>query len=249
METVLVPIGKAIPSNEGFWVSRFRSIEGYRHRRSGRRVWAPTDTENGDAMKKLLSVVALAATVAAGSGLAFALEGDTGNLVNGCYRTKDGTLRVLTNTAQCDPKQETAIQWNKQGPMGPAGPAGLQGPAGPTGPAGPQGPAGPTGPAGPEGPTGATGPAGPQGAPGISGYEVVQVTDRVYIDQTTVVHCPTGKKVLSGGISSPTRQSNIWNSAPIVGDDGWVVSITNERSFPADNPFQFGAYAVCAYVN
>jgi hypothetical protein len=203
-------------------------------------------------MKKLLAVVVLAAAVAAGSGLAFALEGDAGNVVNGCYRTKDGMLRVLTATDQCDPKQETAIQWNRQGPMGPAGPAGLQGPAGPTGPtgpAGPQGPAGPTGPTGPEGPGGATGPAGPQGAPGISGYEVVQATDRVHIDQTTVVHCPRGKKVLGGGISSPTRQSNIWNSAPIVGDDGWVVSITNERTFPADNPFEFGAYAVCAYVN
>jgi hypothetical protein len=27
------------------------------------------------------------------------------------------------------------------------------------------------------------------------------------------------------------------------------VSVTNERTFPADNPFEFGVYAVCAYVS
>jgi hypothetical protein len=75
------------------------------------------------------------------------------------------------------------------------------------------------------------------------------VNDTVHIDRTTVVHCPQGKKVLGGGVSSPTRQTNIWNSAPIVGGDGWVVSVTNERTFPADNPFEFGVYAVCAYVS
>ena len=202
-------------------------------------------------MKKMLSATALAAAVVAGSGLAFALEGDA-NVITGCHRAKDGTLRVVTGADQCDPKQETAIQWNKQGPAGPAGPAGAQGSAGPSGPAGPPGPAGaqgPVGPAGPAGPEGPDGPAGAQGAPGISGHAVVQVNDTVYLDRTTVVHCPAGKKVLGGGISSPTRQTNIWNSAPIVGGDGWVVSVTNERTFPMDNPFQFGVYAVCAYVS
>jgi hypothetical protein len=160
-------------------------------------------------MKRLLTAVAFAVAVVAGSGLAFALDGEA-NTVNGCYRTKDGSLRVVANADQCDPKHETAIQWNKQGPAGPAG---------------------------------------PQGAPGVSGHEVVQVNDKVFIDKTTVVHCPAGKKVLGGGISSPTRQTNIWNSAPIVGGDGWVVSVTNERTFPADNPFEFGVYAVCAYVS
>ncbi len=199
-------------------------------------------------MRRMLPAVAIAAAVIAGSGLAVASEGDV-NTINGCYRTKDGGLRVVTSADQCDPKQETAIQWNKQGPAGPAGPAGAQGPSGPQGPAGPQGALGPVGATGPEGPAGPAGPAGAQGSPGISGHEVVQVKDRVYIDQTTVVHCPAGKKVLGGGISSPTRQTNIWNSAPIVGGDGWVVSVTNERTFPADNPFEFGAYAVCAYVS
>lgn len=201
-------------------------------------------------MKKTLTAVAFAAAVVAGSGLAFASDGGA-NAVNGCYRTKDGTLRVVANANECDPKQETAIQWNKQGPAGPTGPAGPPGPAGPSGPvgpAGPQGAQGPAGIAGPEGPAGPAGPAGAQGAPGVSGHEVVQVNDRVYIDKTTVVHCPAGKKVLGGGISSPTRQTNVWNSAPIVGGDGWVVSVTNERTFPADNPFEFGVYAVCAYV-
>ncbi len=198
-------------------------------------------------MRRMLPAVALAAALVTGSGLAVALEGEA-NTLNGCYRTKDGSLRVVASADQCDPKQETAIQWNKQGPAGPAGPAGPQGAPGPAGPAGPQGGPGPIGPTGPEGPAGPAGPAGPQGTPGVSGHEVVQVNDRVYIDQTTVVHCPAGKKVLGGGISSPTRQTNIWNSAPIVGGDGWVVSVTNERTFPADNPFEFGVYAVCAYV-
>ena len=189
-------------------------------------------------MRRMFPAVALAAAVATGSGLAFALEGDA-NTLNGCYRTKDGGLRVVASADQCDPKHETAIQWDKQGPAGPHGPAG---------PAGAQGVQGPVGATGAEGPAGPAGPAGPQGAPGISGHEVVQMNDRVFIDQTTVVRCPAGKKVLGGGISSPTRQTNIWNSAPIVGGDGWVVSVTNERTFPADNPFEFGVYAVCAYV-
>ncbi|MDQ4069164.1 MAG: hypothetical protein M3203_06805, partial [Actinomycetota bacterium] len=79
-------------------------------------------------MKKTLPAVALAAAIVAGSGLAFALEGDA-NVINACYRTKDGTLRVVASADQCDPKHESAVQWNKQGPAGPAGPTGPQGPA------------------------------------------------------------------------------------------------------------------------
>jgi len=114
-----------------------------------------------------------------------------GGVINACYKSQNGQLRLIDPaTDHCLPS-ETAISWGQtgtQGPPGPTGPAGPQGPtgaqgpkgdtgatgpAGPTGPqgpkgdAGPQGPAGPTGPQGPKGDTGATGPQGPPGPGGL----------------------------------------------------------------------------------
>src|SRR4029077_4514409 len=86
---------------------------------------------------------------ATAGGIAYASIPDSGGTIHGCYASKDGTLRVVDPSAgqSCDPKHETALDWNAQGVQGPAGPAG------PTGAAGSQGPAGPTGPQGPAGST------------------------------------------------------------------------------------------------
>ena len=65
-------------------------------------------------------------------------------------KSSAGFLRLVGAPSDCR-RNETAVQWNAQGPAGPtgpAGPAGLTGATGATGPAGPQGPAGPEGPAG-----------------------------------------------------------------------------------------------------
>lgn len=76
-------------------------------------------------------------------------------LINGCVAS-NGTLRI---SATCS-KSETALNWNRVGPTGPAGP---QGNPGPQGFAGLQGVTGLSGPAGPAGLTGAQGPVGARG--------------------------------------------------------------------------------------
>src|ERR1041384_2375829 len=84
-----------------------------------------------------------------------------GGVINGCYKSQNGQLRLIDPaTDHCLPSA-TAISWNQRGPQGPPGPTG---PAGPTGPRGRRGDTGPTGPAGPtglQGPKGDTGPTGP----------------------------------------------------------------------------------------
>ena len=111
--------------------------------------------------------------------------------IHACARKQDGRLRVVAGAANCK-RGERAMQWNVEGPQGPAGaqgPAGTQGPAGararPAGPAGgrdrgrgpsdrsglraPSAPAGAIGPAGAAGGAGPVGPAGPAGAQGATG--------------------------------------------------------------------------------
>lgn len=75
-----------------------------------------------------------------------------------------GFLRLVSSPTDCR-GNETAVQWDVQGPVGPQGPAG---PKGATGATGPKGATGAQGPAGPQGPTGLQGPAGPQGPAGAS---------------------------------------------------------------------------------
>jgi hypothetical protein len=60
-------------------------------------------------------------------------------------------------------------------------------------------PAGPRGPAGPAGPTGPAGPAGPAG---LSGAERVDATSpsNSTTTRTMTVACPTGKRLLGGGV-------------------------------------------------
>ncbi len=116
----------------------------------------------------LVTGVALA-VVAAGGSVAYATGNDSGSVINGCYNTHNGKLRVLTGPNQQCRHSETAISWNQRGPEGPRGPQGPQGPAGPQGPQGPTGPQGPQGPTGPQGPVGPQGPAGPDNIIAVTG--------------------------------------------------------------------------------
>ena len=116
-------------------------------------------------MRRRFRRVALAITavavVAIAGGVTYAVAdiGD-GGVINGCYKSQNGQLRLIDPaTDSCHPS-ESAISWSQTGPQGPAG---ATGPPGPTGPAGPPGPQGATGPQGPAGPQGATGPQGPAG--------------------------------------------------------------------------------------
>ena len=72
--------------------------------------------------------------------IAYATIPDSSGVIHGCYKTSNGSLRVIDSPAvQCDPRNETAISWSQTGPQGSQG---APGPEGPQGPVGPQGPAG-----------------------------------------------------------------------------------------------------------
>ena len=120
--------------------------------------------------------------LAVSAGIAYAAIPNTSGVINGCYLSGQGQLRVIdTEKGETCKSNETAISWNQKGPkgdqgiQGPKGDKGETGATGATGPTGPQGPqgetgaTGPTGPQGPQGETGATGATGPQGAQGVPG--------------------------------------------------------------------------------
>jgi hypothetical protein len=69
--------------------------------------------------------------------IAYASIPDSNGVIHGCYKTSNGSLRVIDSPAvQCDPKNETPISWNQAGTQGPQGVQGEVGPIGPQGPPG-----------------------------------------------------------------------------------------------------------------
>jgi hypothetical protein len=123
--------------------------------------------------RRVAVAVTAVVLVAIAGGVTYAVADiGGGGVINGCYKSQNGQLRLIDPaTDHCLPS-ETAISWNQtgtQGPPGPTGPAGPTGPQGPKGDTGPTGPAGPTGLQGPKGDTGPTGPAGPTGPQGPKG--------------------------------------------------------------------------------
>ena len=78
--------------------------------------------------------VALAAALLVGSGLAYSAIPGGGNVINGCYDTATGALRVIDSEGGGACRGgETALSWNQSGPPGPPGPPGPAGPAGQAG--------------------------------------------------------------------------------------------------------------------
>ncbi len=115
--------------------------------------------------------VAGAATLASAGAFAAVSLGNSGNEIHGCY-DKQGRLRVLTSANDTCERNEQAISWNKEGPVGAQGSMGLMGPSGPAGvdgAVGRDGRDGSTGPAGASGPAGAQGPEGPRGPAAADG--------------------------------------------------------------------------------
>jgi hypothetical protein len=117
--------------------------------------------------------VAAVALVAIAGAVTYAVAGSGGSgVINGCYKTQNGQLRVIDpSTDRCLPS-ETAISWNQTGPTGSRGATGARGP---TGPKGPTGARGPTGATGSRGPTGATGPEGLSGLPPVGIFTPTQI--------------------------------------------------------------------------
>ena len=163
--------------------------------------------------------------------------------IHACVHREHGQARIVSAGEQCR-RTETALEWNIEGPAGPAG-TGLQGE---TGPAGPQGE---PGPAGPQGETGAVGPAGPQGpagAPGISGWEQRTAFASVSAGATgsAVVRCTNGKQILSGGFAAPGAEITIVESHPATvapgQNPGWIVWARNSGATDTT----LTVYALCA---
>ena len=75
--------------------------------------------------------------------IAYASIPDSNGVIHGCYKTSNGSLRVIDSPAvQCDTRNETPISWNQAGTQGPPGLQGERGEIGPQGQIGPQGPPG-----------------------------------------------------------------------------------------------------------
>lgn len=112
--------------------------------------------------RRVALAITAVAVVAISGGVTYAVaEIGSGGVINGCYKSANGQLRVIAPaTDRCDPS-ETSISWGQTGPQGPKGDPGPPGPAGPHGPAGPAGPAGAKGDTGAAGRVGPAGPAGP----------------------------------------------------------------------------------------
>jgi Collagen triple helix repeat (20 copies) len=120
--------------------------------------------------RRVAVAVTAVVVVAIAGGVTYAVADiGGGGVINGCYKSQNGQLRLIDPaTDHCLPS-EKSISWSQAGPQGPPGPTGPTGPRGPTGAQGPKGDTGATGPAGPQGPTGPQGPAGPTGPTGPQG--------------------------------------------------------------------------------
>ena len=177
-------------------------------------------------MRRRFRRVALAITavavVAIAGGVTYAVAdiGD-GGVINGCYKSQNGQLRLIDPaTDSCHPS-ETAISWSQTGPQGPKGDKGDKGDPGPPGPVGPQGPAGatgPVGPAGPAGPQGATGPQGPAGPQGPPGPTSVRTTGFVALTpgNTRTLFSSGGVSLVAVCNAGPTTVLNISPTGPFL---------------------------------
>lgn len=110
--------------------------------------------------------------------------------------------------------------------------------AGPQGPKGDKGERGLVGITGPAGPKGEQGPSGPKGDPGPSGISGLQYVISPGVDVVAsassfprVATCPSGKKVLGGGVSATgSTFMRISESAPLNDGAGWVGEAYNDGS-------------------
>ena len=200
-----------------------------------------------------------------------ALYANNAGAVNGikASRTpKPNRLLMLDKFGQVPAKAMGGIGIEIEGPPGPQGAQGPQGPAGPKGPAGAAGPAGPAGPPGPPGAPGApgaTGATGPAGA-GISGLHLVtEVTDIDATNYKTVAaFCPTGERVISGGVRVNPNNSGrvtVTSNVPFLStaSSGWAAAAAEivgdadtKPTAPVGQPDDFewtlSVFAVCAKI-
>ena len=170
-----------------------------------------------------LAVAAVALVAIAGAVTYAVADIGGGGVINGCYKTQNGQLRVIDPaTDRCLPS-ETAISWSQTGPTGSQGPTGAQGPTGPKGPtgsAGARGPTGNTGATGSQGPTGTTGPQGLSGLPPVKRFTPTQIIEGA------ILSCASS----SGTATSTTCVGPLLNGMQIEVGFGELITICDAVS-------------------
>jgi hypothetical protein len=83
-----------------------------------------------------VAVTAVAIVAIAGGVTDAVADIGGGGVINGCYKTQNGQLRLVDPAADGCLPSETAISWSQTGPQGPKGDKGDPGPQGPVGPQG-----------------------------------------------------------------------------------------------------------------
>ena len=87
--------------------------------------------------RRVVLAVTAVALVAIAGAITYAVAGvGDGGVINGCYKSQNGQLRVIDPAADHCLPSEAAISWGQTGTQGPPGPPGPAGPTGPQGPAG-----------------------------------------------------------------------------------------------------------------
>jgi hypothetical protein len=100
--------------------------------------------------RRVALAITAVAVVAIAGGVTYAVADiGGGGVINGCYKSQNGQLRVIDPASDSCHPSETAISWSQTGPQGPKGDKGDKGDPGLPGPQGPKGDKGDTGERGP----------------------------------------------------------------------------------------------------
>jgi hypothetical protein len=183
------------------------------------------------------SIAVIAGAAVAMGGFASGAIPDAGGVIDGCFLTGNGQLRIIDSDADGTCKtNETAVSWNAQGQAGPKGDEGPQGTQ------------------------------GEQGPPGANGATNVVVRTRVVNENPgflvpvgsaifTGVGCRPGERATGGGLrfvpdedgdhisgAWPFDGVNFWEPPTGSTPVGWVGKIYNGGSEP-----KFAhVYVICA---
>ena len=153
-------------------------------------------------------------------GIAYASIPDSAGVIHGCYGKSNGQLRVIDEGQSCK-NNETALDWNEQGPQG------LQGPQGGKGDKGDKGDAGRG--------------IGTQYERFVS--TVVQPGASGFVD----AQCDSGDLLLSGGFAA-TPNLAVTSSVPERIAGGGFVGWSTDGINTATTPGSLSADAFCADV-
>jgi hypothetical protein len=86
----------------------------------------------GKLIRPAVVAVAIAGALLLAGGIAYATIPDSNGVIHACYKSSQGTLRLIDpGKSQACLDSETAVNWSQTGPQG------IQGPKGDTGPTGP----------------------------------------------------------------------------------------------------------------